>query len=187
MYSCSCRLILDLVPHAYDKDFHCSCYIPVLNSVLSLVGRIACCHNISYNPNEDTCCDGKVNSNVAFGYCCGKQAYLSSQSTCCEGQLTHVPSIRGAYCCGSRAYEPVVQVCCGGKLVETNGTDVRCCCGRLACTTFQSNSQVCCSNGNVMKKRENHLCCAGEHSQKLYDPTTEVRYYCSLLGFLFPM
>jgi len=139
------------------------------------------CNGQTYKENEK--CEG---GNVTTKLLCGDKEFDSKTQFCqnpstsvvkelCNGQTYTASQFCGGKpqkpypLCGSNEYDPTEQDCCGTEIFKP--LEKACCKGSGIFNTYNSSTQVCKSDGNVVNRTD----CGG----MLLDPTDATKDCCS--------
>ena len=157
----------------------------------------SCCGASSYDYHSGTCCDGIVhNYSYMKGYsCCGKFSFKYKPMYCCGGTTLYNSNAKN--CCGKRPYNDSKYICCGYNLFRKVDGSTKCC--WTTQTSYQANTQLCCSGGGIFNvknaavmgcckgspyPRHSHICCNWHGNVRIQKRRESYQNVCCFPGEL---
>ncbi|XP_052778428.1 uncharacterized protein LOC128215858 [Mya arenaria] len=129
------------------------------------------CGEDFFNPQKETCCNGKPQPLVAEKtICCGQKSYDNSKQICCEDELND-RNAKDITCCGKKAFDPEKALCCEEKVAPRAGPEyTECCSDKFA---YNPKTEVCCE-GFVAKafgnpKKDTGCCAEFSYDQRCFE------------------
>ncbi|XP_072030633.1 uncharacterized protein [Amphiura filiformis] len=131
------------------------------------------CMSGSYDPTQDTCCNGILHSTQ--GVCCGSDLITDSSLHICCGETIHMKDA-SQICCGGNLYRSSGYTCCGNKpLLQSSQTQA--CCNDSLYDIYEQK----CNNGTILSLTEETPARTTELSSTV--ASTE-QYYPTTMGLL---